>query len=70
MRQQMKRKIEREKIVLTALLDLSLRILDHVSEHDRVSIGDMVKLTGASRNTLKQQFRKLVEKKVPCHAWR
>lgn len=65
MQQQMTRltkKIEREKIVLTTLPDLSLRILDHVSEHGRVSIGDIVKLTGASRNTLKQQFRQLVEK--------
>jgi Fic family protein len=65
LQQQMKRlakKIEREKIVLSALPDLSLRILDHVSEHGRVSIGDMVRLTGANRNTLKQQFRMLVEK--------
>ena len=37
-------------------------ILDFVRDHGRVSIGDMVKLTGASRNTLKQQFRVLVEK--------
>ena len=56
------KKIEREKIVLTSLPELSLRILDHAREHGRVSIGDIIKLTGASRNTLKQQFRQLVEK--------
>ena len=63
---QMKRlskKIEREKIVLSDLPELSLRILDFARDHGRVSIGDMVKLTGASRNTLKQQFRMLVERR-------
>lgn len=64
LQQQMKRlamKIEREKIVLPTLPDLSLRILDHARDHGRVAMGDIVKLTGASRNTLKQQFRRLVE---------
>ena len=40
----------------------SVRILDHVREHGRVSIGEMAKLTGVSRNTLKEHFRQLVEK--------
>ena len=65
LQQQMKRlakKIEREKIVLSSLPDLSLRILDHARAHGRVSTGDIIKLTGASRNTLKQQFRQLVDK--------
>jgi Fic family protein len=65
LQQQMKRlakKIEREKIVLASLPDLSLRILDHARAHGRVSTGDIIKLTGASRNTLKQQFRQLVDK--------
>ena len=66
LQQQMKRlakKIEHEKIVLSSLPELSVRILDHARQHGRVSIGDIVKLTGASRNTLKQQFRQLVEKR-------
>lgn len=65
LQQQMKRlakKIEREKIVLSSLPELSLRILDHAREQGRVSIGDIVKLTGANRNTLKVQFKQLVEK--------
>jgi Fic family protein len=65
LQQQMKRlalKIEREKIVLSSVPALSLRILDHARDHGRVSMGDIVKLTGASRNTLKQQFRQLVVK--------
>ena len=65
LQQQMRRlskKIEREKIVLSDIPELSLRILDFARDHGRVSIGDMIKLTGASRNTLKQQLRILVEK--------
>lgn len=65
LQQQMKRlatKVEREKLVLPSLPELSLRILDHAREHGRVSMGDIIKLTGASRNTLKQQLRHLVDK--------
>jgi Fic family protein len=60
--QRLARKIEREKIVLPSLPELSLSILGHAREHGRVSMGQIIKLTGASRNTLKQQFRRLVEK--------
>ena len=66
LQQQMRRlasKIEREKLILPALPALSLRILDHARDHGRVSMGEMVRLTGASRNTLKQQFRRLVERR-------
>ena len=64
MQQQMKRlakKIEREKIVLSSLPELSLHILDHACEHGRVNMGEIINLTVASRNTLKQ-FRQLVDK--------
>jgi len=53
-------KVEREKIVLAALPELSVRIVDHARQHGRVTIGDMVRITGASRNTLKEHFRRLV----------
>jgi Fic family protein len=55
-------KIEREKIVIAQLPELSVRILDFAREHGRVSAGEMVRLTGASRNTLKQQLHQLVER--------
>jgi Fic family protein len=64
LQQQMKRlakKIEREKIVLSSLPELSVQILDQAREHGRVSIGDMFKITGANRNTLKKHFHTLVE---------
>lgn len=58
----LKKKIEREKIVLAALPELSLTIVEFASAHGRVTIGDVMKLTGASRNTLKQHFRNLVDR--------
>lgn len=65
LQQQMKRlakKVEREKIVLSALPELSVQILEYTREHGRVTIGEMVKLTGVSRNTLKEHFRLLLER--------
>lgn len=64
LQQQMKRlaaKVEREKIVLAALPELSVQILEQAKSHGRVTIGDMMKLTGKSRNTLKEHFRILVQ---------
>jgi Fic family protein len=57
----LEKKVEREKIVLAALPELSLQIVEIAREHGRVTIGDAITLTGVSRNTLKQHFRKLVE---------
>ena len=37
----------------------TLRFMRHLR---RVTIGEAIKLTGASRNTLKQHFRALVER--------
>jgi predicted HTH transcriptional regulator len=56
------KKVEREKIVLSAIPELSVNILEYAREHGRVTIGDIVTLTGTSRNTLKQHFRQLLEK--------
>lgn len=58
----LEKKVEREKIVLAALPELSLKIVEFAREHGRVTIGDTIKLTGASRNTLKQHLRSLVER--------
>lgn len=58
----LEKKVEREKIVLAALPELSLQIVEFAREHGRVTIGEVIRLTGASRNTLKQHFRALVER--------
>ncbi len=57
----LEKKVEREKIVLAALPELSMQIVEFVREHGRVTMAETIKLTGTSRNTLKQHFRKLVE---------
>jgi Fic family protein len=58
----LKVKIQRERVVLAAFPELSLRIVEFAREHGRVTMGDAIRLTGASRNTLKQHFRALVER--------
>lgn len=58
----LEKKVEREKIVLATLPGLSLQIVEFARAHGRVTIGDAIKLTGVSRNTLKQHFRNLVER--------
>ncbi|MES2831592.1 MAG: Fic family protein [Pseudomonadota bacterium] len=57
----LEKKIEREKIVLAAMPELSLQIIEFAREHGRITMAEAVNLTGASRNTLKQHFRNLVE---------
>lgn len=59
----LEKKIEREKIVLAALPALSLQIVEFAREHGRITMAEAIRLTGASRNTLKQHFRDLVERK-------
>jgi Fic family protein len=55
------RKVEREKLVLATLPELSLQIVEFAREHGRITMGDAIRLTGGNRNTLKQHFRALVE---------
>ncbi|BCN40915.1 cell division protein Fic [Alicycliphilus denitrificans] len=59
----LEKKVEREKIVLAALPALSLQIVEFAREHGRITMAEAIKLTGASRNTLKQHLRDLVERK-------
>ena len=55
-------KIEKEKIVFSTLPEISTQILEMVHAHGRITVGAMAKLTGVSRNTLKDHFRQLTEK--------
>ncbi|HWB12936.1 MAG TPA: Fic family protein, partial [Pirellulales bacterium] len=56
-------KLEREKLLVAALPALAAQILDQSRNSGRVTIGDMIRLTGTSRNTLKEHFRRLVEQR-------
>ena len=55
-------KVEREKMLLMNLPDLSIQILDVLKDRGRVTIGEAVSITGANRNTLKPHFKNLLEK--------
>lgn len=58
----LEKKVEREKLVLAAMPELSLQIVEFAREHGRITMSEAIKLTGTSRNTLKQHFRALVER--------
>ena len=60
--QHLEQKIEHEKLVLAVLPGLSLQIVDFARQHGRVTMADAIRLTGASRNTLKQHFRELTRR--------
>jgi Fic family protein len=55
------RKLERERVVLAVLPELSLQIVEFAREHGRVTMTDAIRLTGSNRNTLKQHLRALVD---------
>jgi Fic family protein len=57
----LEKKIERERLVLAPLSELSLTIMEFGREHGRVTMAEILQLTGASRNTLKGHFKKLVQ---------
>jgi Fic family protein len=56
----LERKLARERLVLAALPELSLRIVEFVREHGRITMAEAISLTGGNRNTLKEHFRALV----------
>jgi hypothetical protein len=50
-------------VVLAALPDLSLQIVEFAREHGRITMGEAIRLTGGNRNTLKLHFRALVARR-------
>ena len=59
----LKIKIERERILLAQLPELSLKILELAKSRGRVSISEIVILTEAKRNTIKRHLENLVDAK-------
>jgi Fic family protein len=59
-KRRMATKMELEKTIMAALPELAVQIIDHARQHGRVTMGNIVKVTGASRNTLKEHFRHLL----------
>lgn len=57
----LEKKIEREKLLLAKLPELSLQIVEMVRERGRATMAEIVQVTGANRNTIKHHLRRLVE---------
>lgn len=55
------KKIERERLVLGDLPELSVQILELVREHGRITVAEAAKLTGANRNTIKDHLSALTD---------
>jgi Fic family protein len=55
------RKLEREKLVVSAMPALALQLVEFAREHGRITMAEAIRLTGSNRNTLKQHLRALVE---------
>ncbi len=52
-------KIQRERMILGDLPELSVQILEIAREHGRVTVNDAAKATGISRNTIKDHIKSL-----------
>lgn len=57
----LEKKVEFEKVLLAAMPELSLQILDLVRARGRITTKAAVELTGANRSTVKQHLQKLVD---------
>ena len=54
-------KAEREHLLASSISPLGQQIVDHIHELGQASVAELVKVTGANRNTVKLQLGKLVE---------
>jgi Fic family protein len=59
-KQRLELKVEKEKLVLGNLPELSLTILTITKSRGRTTISDLVTLTNANRNTIKKHLENLV----------
>jgi len=54
-------KLQREHLLVQALPPLSVMILKLLREHERLTISELERLTGANKNTLKVRLRELTQ---------
>jgi len=54
-------KLEREKLLMAKLPELSLKILELTKSRGKITIAESVLLTGANRNTIKKHLENLVQ---------
>ena len=60
-KQRLEAKLEREKLLMSQLPELSLAILEFVQSRGRITVKDIVSLSNANRNTVKKHLENLVE---------
>jgi Fic family protein len=60
-KQQLEKKMERERVMLADLPELSVQILELVREHGRTTVAEAARASGASRNTVKDHLKALTE---------
>jgi Fic family protein len=58
----LEKKMKYEKVLISSLPELSLRMIEIAREHGRLTVGEVVKVAGASRNTIKDHMKSLVKK--------
>lgn len=59
-KKRLEKKIAREKLLLSKLPDLAQQILELIKSRGRITIGEIVTITGANRNTIKKHLEMLV----------
>lgn len=55
----LEKKIDHERLVMDTLPDLSVQILELARERGKITIGQIVRITGANRNTVKKHLQSL-----------
>ncbi len=60
-KERLEKKMERERVMVAALPELSVLILELVREHGRITISEVVRVSGVSRNTVKDHLKSLAE---------
>ena len=60
-KQRLETKIERERLMVDILPELSLQILELAREHGKLTNAQIVTMTGANRNTVKKHLQALVQ---------
>ena len=68
-KQRLEVKLEREKLLLGQLPELSLKILKLVKSRGRIIISDVVVLTEANRNTIKKHLGSTGRRQTFAKAW-
>ena len=56
-KQRLEKNIEREHVMLAALPELSVLILELAREHGRVTVAEAGRVSGASRDTIKEHLK-------------